>query len=93
MYSYLTDNNNVGKTCKGIAKYVINKDITHENYLDTLFNNRQLYHKMNTIRSKNHQIHSYNINKISLSCFDDKRFILNNGIDSLAYGHYKIKKN
>ena len=92
MYSYLTDNNKVGKTCKGIAKYVINKDITHENYLDTLFNNRQLYHKMNTIRSKNHQIHSYNINKISLSCFDDKRYILNNGINSLAYRHYKIKR-
>ena len=92
MYSYLTDNNKVGKTCKGIAKYVINKDITHENYLGTLFNNRQLYHKMNTIRSKNHQIHSYNINKISLSCFDDKRYILNNGINSLAYGHYKIEE-
>ena len=92
MYSYLTENNKVGKTCKGIAKYVINKDITHKNYLDTLFNKSQLHHKMNTIRSKNHQICSYNINKVSLSCFDDKRYILDNGIKSLAYGHYKIEE-
>jgi hypothetical protein len=35
---------------------------------------------------------SYNINKIGLSCFDAKRYVLDNGIDTLAYGHYMIKK-
>ena len=29
----------------------------------------------------------YEINKISLSVFDDKRFVLNNGIHALAYFH------
>ena len=43
---------------------------------------------MKTIRSQNHQIGSYNINKVSLSCFDDKRYILSDGITSYAYGHY-----
>lgn len=47
---------------------------------------------MKTIRSENHEIASYEINKISLSCFDDKRYLLDNGIDSYAYGHYKINK-
>ena len=46
---------------------------------------------MKTIRSQNHQLGSYKINKVSLSCFDDKRYILENGITSYAYGHYKIK--
>ena len=46
---------------------------------------------MNTIRSQNHQLGSYEINKVSLSCFDDKRYILENGIKSYAYGHYLIK--
>ena len=31
---------------------------------------------MKTIRSNNHQLGSYGLNKVSLSCFDDKRYIL-----------------
>ena len=92
MYSYIKDNDQVGKTAKGIKKNVIKKDITHENYKQTLFNNEQMHHTMKTIRSNNHQLVSYEINKVSLSCFDDKRYIHNNGMTSYAYGHYKIHK-
>ena len=42
---------------------------------------------MKTIRSHNHNIKSYDITKYSLSCFDNKRFILEDGITTLAYGH------
>ena len=45
---------------------------------------------MKTIRSQDHQLGSYEINKISLSCFDDKRLIHDNGMDSYAVGHNKI---
>ena len=72
MYSYLKDTNECGKTAKGIKKNVIKKDIKHENYKDILFNNKQVYHKMKTIRSQRHQLGSYEINKTSLSCFDNK---------------------
>ena len=41
---------------------------------------------MKTIRSKHHELGSYEINKISLSAFDDKRYILEDGITSRAYG-------
>ena len=47
-------------------------------------------HTMKTIRSQNHELGSYEINKVSLSCFDDKRYIHDNGKTSYAYGHYKI---
>ena len=90
MYSYIKDNNEVGKTAKGIKKNIIKKDITHENYKKVLFNNEQMHHTMKTIRSNNHQLGSYEINKVSLSCFDDKRYIHNNGATSYAYGHHKI---
>ena len=30
--------------------------------------------------------------EISLSCFDDKRYILDDGIHSYVYGHCQIKK-
>ena len=90
MYSYIKDNEKGGKTAKGIKKNVIKNNITHENYRDTLFNNKQMHHKMKTIRSENHQLGSYEINKVSLSCFDDKRYIHDDGITSYAYGHFKI---
>ena len=56
-----------------------------------LLNEKQLHHKMKTIRSKRHQLGTYEINKISLRCFGDKRYIHENGITSYAYGHYKIE--
>ena len=90
MYSYMKDDQKGGKTAKGIKKNTIKKDITHENYKQTLFNNKQIHHTMKTIRSNNHQLGSYELNKVTLSCFDDKRYIHNNGITSHAYGHYKI---
>lgn len=91
MYSYIIDNNEGGKTAKGIKKMVIKKDIKHDDYRNTLVNNKQIYHRMNTIRSNKHKLGSYEINNISLSCFDDRRFIHENGISSFAYGHYKIQ--
>ena len=90
MYSYVKDNEQTARTAKGIKKQVIRKDIKHEDYKNVLFNNEQIHHKMKTIRSEKHQLGSYELNKISLSCFDDKRFIHQNGITSYAYGHYKI---
>ena len=90
MYSYIKDNQQGGKTAKGIKKNVIKNNIKHENYRDTLFNKKQMMHKMKTIRSENHQLGSYEINKVSLSCFDDKRYIHDDGRTSYAYGHKNI---
>ena len=92
MYSYMKDNEKGGKTAKGIKKNVIENNLTHENYKAVLFNDKQMHHTMKTIRSSNHKLGSYEINKISLSCFDDKRHISNDGIKSHAYGHYAIQK-
>ena len=92
MYSYIKDNQKGGKTAKGIKKNIIKNNITHENYRDTLFNNKQMHHKMKIIRSENHELGSYEINKVSLSCFDDKRYIHEDGVTSYAYGHKNMKQ-
>ena len=42
-------------------------------------------HKMKRIQSKKHKLAPYKINKLSLSCFDNKRFVLDDGIYSLSY--------
>ena len=91
MYSYIMEDSKGGMTAKGIKKNIIKKDIIHEDYKNTLLYEEQMRHKMRTIRSVKHKLQSFEINKISLSCFDDKRYILNDGINSYAYGHYKIK--
>ena len=78
MYSYIKSDRRGGKTAKGIKKNVIKNNIKHEDYKNVLLNNEQLDHKMKTIRSQRHQLGSYEINKVSLSCFDDKRYIYDN---------------
>ena len=57
---------------------------------NTLFKKKILRHTMRGIKSKNHNLGTYETNKRSLSCFDDKRYILKNGINTLAYGHKDI---
>ena len=46
---------------------------------------------MKRIQSKLHKIGTYDVYKISLSCFDDKRYELDDGINTLAYFHQDIK--
>ena len=79
-----------------VSENVIKKNITHKDYKDTVQNKKnnkkkkQMYHTMKTVRSECHQICSCELNKISLSCFDDKRYILADGQSSYTNGHYKI---
>ena len=53
-------------------------------------NGKQKIQKINTIRSDHHQLGSYQLNKISLFCFYNKRYILEDDISSYAYGHKNI---
>ena len=47
---------------------------------------------MSRIKSINHILVAYKSNKRSLSAFDDKRYILADGINTLSYGHKDIPK-
>ena len=42
-------------------------------------------------QAKKHKLGTYEINKISLSCFHDKRFVLDDGIQTLAYFHKDLR--
>ena len=80
MFSLFNSDWEVNKT-KGV-----NLKLKHKEYVDVLFGKNIVRHKMKRILSEKHSIGSYLLNKISLSCDDDKRFILDDGINSLAYG-------
>ena len=89
MYSILLPEDEK-KRAKGINRAVVEKDISHEDYKNTLFLGRQMNHPVIQFRNMGHQIYTVEGNKVSLSAFDDKRYILENGVDSLAYGHRDI---
>ena len=42
---------------------------------------------MKRIQAKKHKIRTYEIDKIFLSCFDNERYALDDGIHTLAYFH------
>ena len=86
MYSYLVDGNSGHKKAKGVSKNVF-ATISHNEYKDVLLNKKCMRHSMNRIRSKDQGIETFEINKVSLSCFDDKIHIQTNGCDGLALGY------
>ena len=57
------------------------------NELKELLFNKKILRKMRRIQGKKHKLRTREINKISLWCFDDKRFVLDDGIHTLAYFH------
>ena len=46
---------------------------------------------MKIVQIKLHKIGNFDVCKISLSCFNDKRYILDDGINSLAYFNKDIR--
>ena len=83
LHSMKTNDGRQSNTAKGV--YIATE---FNEYKDTLFNQRVLRHKMKIIQSKKQQ--NIEFNKISLLCFDGKRFVLDDGIHTLAYFHKDI---
>ena len=92
MYCINVCGKNEIKKAKGVKKYVVKKNITMDLYKESLFNKKTFKHEMNTLRSEGHNIYAQRINKTSLSPLDTKRWISEDGVNTLAYGHLMIKK-
>ena len=75
------------KALKSIKRSVKEKVITHDDYKDTLFTGETHIAEMNTFRSRNHVVETVHQRKITLVFFDDKRFLLEDGITSLPFGY------
>ena len=85
MYSLVTVDDEEKVRAKGV-----NKGLKHSEFVDVLFGKKVVRHTMKRIQAKKHKISTYNVCKVSLPCFDDKRYVLGDGINSLAYGHKGI---
>ena len=83
-YSYITNDFIEMKKAKGTKKCVIKKMLRCETYKKCLFSNGK-------VLKSQHEVYTENINKIALSCDDDKRIVTSDRITSYPYGY--ILKN
>ena len=84
LYSFKIEDGKNVKKCKGIKKSVVSKGITFEHYFDCLFTGDKQMRSMKIIQSRYHDIYSKEVNKIALSCEDDKRLVQINKVDTKA---------
>ena len=93
LYTYTTDKDDISHNkCKGVKSNVAKTDITMNDYKKTLYDRKSKTINQNNIRSYGHQIYTETINKIALSCNDDKVFICDDNIYTRNHGHYLNKK-
>jgi hypothetical protein len=95
MYSLLLDkdetNEHVKMTAKGVKRCFVTKRLRHDMYLETLRTRKVTYASFMNFRSRSHKLETVNFEKVCLSAYDDKRYVLNDGISTLAYGHFRIR--
>ena len=90
-YSYITNDFIEIKKAKGTKKCVVNKMLRFEDYKKCLFDNGKVLKSQQRFKSESHEVYTENINKIALSCDDDKRIVTSDRITSYPYGY--ILKN
>ena len=92
IYSFITGDNKEKQTLKGVKKSCVKNHINHQNYVDCIDNiSKRQDAKFQSFKSIAHTIYTYTMNKTSLQNYDNKRYILNDGITTLAHGHYKSR--
>ena len=75
------------KTAKGISRSAA-KNLVYQMYKHALFNRQSTKTRVKMIRSIDHQIYSMVQDKIGLSPYDDKRYLLEDGCNSTAHRHH-----
>ncbi|XP_022810632.1 uncharacterized protein LOC111347672 [Stylophora pistillata] len=89
LYSYkMFDEEKEVKKCKGVKQGVVDRTISFDDYKKRLFGGGKQLRKMNTLRSRKHEMYMEEINKVALSANDDKRIIQPDGVNTHAIGRY-----
>jgi len=84
-------NENETKKAKGVKKNVVQKEIRFDDFKKCFLTKESIYKEQNLFRTNWHDIYTVEQTKKALSAHHDKRYILENSMDTLAWGHYQIK--
>ena len=79
-------------TAAGVKMKVAKRELTHDLYRATLINHNDHYVTQKILRSYNHRISNITQHRVGLTAYDDKRFILDDGVTTRAHGHYRNKE-
>ena len=74
------------KTLKGVSKAVVKNDITHNNYVDVISTDEVAVREVVSIRSFDHNLFTYKQDKIALTSFYDKMYMVD-AINCLPFGY------
>ena len=80
------------KKAKGTKKCVVKRHINFDNYVNILFNNKELPRSQFRFKSDHHKIYKQKFNKITLNYFADKRIQCNDMITTYPYSYFEKKK-
>jgi len=96
---------NTIRRAKGVQRQILKNEIHHEDYMamyqrfgdifhladndNPLFINQPLVKRQRRFGSDKHQLFTYETNKVTLSCRDNKRQWISQN-ESLPFGHYKL---
>ena len=87
LYSYKKLDGSEDKKCKRIKKCVVKKTLTFEDYKTCLFSDSTEYRSQLMLRLAKHEVHTIEVNKVTLNRDDDKRIARKDGISTFARGH------
>ncbi|XP_051167626.1 uncharacterized protein LOC127285571 [Leptopilina boulardi] len=92
MYSIRVNGQDFTKKAKGVRSLVVKKYINFNDYTDCLQNFAIQTRTQHVIRSRLHKVETVKQLKVALSPMDDKRYLLPDSYDTLAWGHYRIEE-
>ena len=92
LYAYRKLDGAEDKNEKGIKKCVVKKKLDFDDYKKCLFDSKSksIYRLQLMFRSRKHEVHMVEVNKVALNRDDDRRIAKRDGIATLARGHKSL---
>lgn len=87
----LEDDNELTKKVKGIKKSVVSNHISFNDYKNCLNHEKKIIRSQLTFKSIKHNLYTQLVNKLALSSYDDKRFVIPKSFNTLAWGNKEIE--
>ena len=83
--------------CAGVKRSVAKAKLSHKLYKKTLLGDDDgpaddVYIEQKTIQSRNHNVKTVKQVRVGLSSLDEKRYVCQNNVQTLSFGHHKISE-
>lgn len=92
LYSILLSDDKWKYATAGVKSHVTARQLHHNDFHDVLQGKvTTVSVNQNSIRAYKHKLYSIAQQRVGLSCIDNKRFVLEDGVHTRAHGHWRNK--